>query len=142
MAGTQVREREAPIVELLGRLTEAWNAGDAATYGSLFTEDADYITFFGLNMPGRKAIEEGHRALFEGPLKGSRLTGNGGAKIRFVRADVAIAVVGGGSSLEGGAKTDPGRESVLTFVVVREDDGWKFASFQNTRVSDPRAAGG
>lgn len=52
-------------------------------------------------MPGRAAIESGHRALFEGPLKGSKLTGNLGAetKVRFVRPDVAIAVVGGGSSL-------------------------------------------
>jgi uncharacterized protein (TIGR02246 family) len=131
---------EAPIVELLERLTGAWNAGDAATFGSLFTEDADYITFFGANMPGRKAIEEGHRMLFEGPLKGSTLSGGGGRpKIRFVRPDVAIVVAGGGSSLEGGDKPDPGRESVLTYVVVREDDGWRFASFQNTRVSDPRA---
>jgi uncharacterized protein (TIGR02246 family) len=132
--------REAQVFEVLGRLSEAWNAADAAAYGSLFTEDADYVTFFGFNMPGRKAITEGHRALFEGPLKGSKLVGGGLApKVRFIRPDVAVVVVGGGSSLGGADRSDAGRGSTLTYVLVREVDGWLVASFQNTRVSDPRA---
>ncbi len=132
---------EAAIQAVLHRLAEAWNAGDAAAYAQLFTEDADYVTFFGMNLPGRATIESAHRALFEGPLHGSRLTGDGGsAKIRFLRPDVAVAVMGGGSSLTGEAATDPSRASTVTFVLVEADDGWRIASFQNTRVSDPAAA--
>ncbi len=128
------------INDVLRRLTEAWNAGDATAYADLFTEDADYVTFFGMNFPGRATIESSHRALFEGPLRGSKLTGaEGSAKIRFIRPDVAIAIVGGGSSLEGDT-TDPGRESTVTFVLVEDGDGWRIASFHNTRVSDPAAA--
>src|SRR5690242_21322881 len=80
---------ETEVRAVLGRLTEAWNDGDATAYGRLFTEDADYVTFFGLNFPGREAIESSHRALFEGPLKGSKLTGQLGAaaKVRFVRSE-------------------------------------------------------
>jgi uncharacterized protein (TIGR02246 family) len=132
---------EADVRAVLGRLTQAWNDGDATAYGRLFTEDADYITFFGLTMPGRKAIEDGHRALFEGPLKGSKLTGQLGAsaKVRFIRPDVAVVVVGGGSSLSGADTTDEGRESTVSFVLVREDGEWLITAFQNTRVSDPRA---
>lgn len=118
------------VAALLERLAEAWKAGDATAYAALFTEDADYITFFGLNMPGRRAIEEGHRALFEA-LRGSRLIDVSDPQIRFVRPDVAIAVVGGGST-----PTDPDapdRESTQTFVLVREADGWRITSFQNTR---------
>ncbi len=131
---------EADVRAVLDRLTQAWNDGDATAYGRLFTEDADYITFFGLNMPGRAAIESGHRALFEGPMKGSKLTGNLGAEttVRFVRPDVAIAVVGGGSSLAGGETADPGRESTVGFALVQEDGEWLITAFQNTRVSDPR----
>jgi uncharacterized protein (TIGR02246 family) len=131
---------EADVRAVLGRLTQAWNDGDATAYGRLFTADADYITFFGLNMPGREAIESGHRALFEGPLKGSKLTGQPGAvaKVRFIRPDVAVAVVGGGSSLSGTDTTDAGRESTVSFVLVREDGDWLITAFQNTRVSDPR----
>ncbi|MGK3202668.1 SgcJ/EcaC family oxidoreductase [Amycolatopsis sp. MEPSY49] len=131
---------ETEVRAVLGRLTEAWNAGDATAYGRLFTEDADYVTFFGLNFPGREAIESSHRALFEGPLKGSKLTGQLGAaaKVRFVRPDVAVVVVGGGSSLTGADTTDEGRESTVSFVLVEEDGEWLITAFQNTRVSDPR----
>ncbi|WIY02037.1 SgcJ/EcaC family oxidoreductase [Amycolatopsis mongoliensis] len=131
---------EADVRAVLDRLAEAWNSGDAAAYGRLFTEDADYVTFFGLNFPGREAIESSHRALFEGPLKGSKLTGQLGAsaKVRFVRPDVAVVVAGGGSSLTGADTTDEGRESTVGFVLVQEDGEWLITAFQNTRVSDPR----
>ena len=129
------------VLDVLARLTEAWNNGDATAYARLFTEDADYVTYFGLNLPGRDQIESAHRALFEGPLRGVKLTGTPEPpKVRFVRPDVAIAVVGGGSSLSGNAESDPDRASTVTFVLVREEDGWRIASFQNTRVSDPARA--
>jgi uncharacterized protein (TIGR02246 family) len=132
---------EADVRAVLGRLTQAWNDGDATAYARLFTEDADYVTFFGLNFPGREAIESSHRALFEGPLKGSKLTAPLGAtaKVRFVRPDVAVVVVGGGSSLTGADTADEGRESTVSFVLVREDGEWLITAFQNTRVSDPRS---
>src|SRR6184192_531187 len=78
-SGDLVTTAEADVRAVLDRLAQAWNDGDATAYGRLFTEDADYVTFFGLNFPGREAIEESHRALFEGPLKGSKLTGRLGA---------------------------------------------------------------
>ncbi|MEU3622289.1 DUF4440 domain-containing protein [Amycolatopsis coloradensis] len=133
-------ERKTEVLAVLSRLADAWNDGDAAAYARWFTEDADYVTFFGMNMPGRALIESSHRALFEGPLKGSKLVaGSGEPKARFVRPDVAIVVSGGGSSPAGG-KPEPGRESTLTYVLVEEPEGWRVASFQNTRVSDPAAS--
>jgi uncharacterized protein (TIGR02246 family) len=133
-------ERQAEVLAVLTELADAWNDGDATAYARLFTEDADYVTFFGMNMPGRAVIERAHRALFEGPLMGSKLVSGGGEpKVRFVRPDVAIVVAGGGSSLAGD-QPEPGRASTLTYVLVEEDDGWRVASFQNTRVSDPAAS--
>ena len=38
------------------------------------------------------------------------------------------------------AESDPDRASIVTFVLVCEEDGWRIASFQNTRVSDPARA--
>lgn len=120
----------APIHQLLGSLVTAWNAGDATGYADLFVQDADYITFFGHNMAGRAAIEAGHRALFEGPLKGSRLSfGGAPPKIRFLRPDVAVIVAGGHAP--GGGQG----ESVITLTAVRDDERWRFSSFQNTRVA-------
>jgi len=121
------------VEAVLQDLTEAWNAGDATAFAALFTEDADYITFFGVNTPGRAAIEAGHRALFAGPLKGSKLTGTGEPpKIRFPHPDVAIALVGGNSTVADSAP-DPARDSTITYVLVRDAGTWRITSFQNTR---------
>src|SRR5882757_1781358 len=96
-------DHTAEVLTPLAEMVDAWNAGDATAYAAAFTEDADYITFFGMNLPGRAAIESTHRMLFEGMLKGSKLvTGDVPPKIRFLRPDVAVVVAGGGgSSLDG-----------------------------------------
>jgi uncharacterized protein (TIGR02246 family) len=123
----------AEIKDLLARLTETWNAGDAKAYAELFTEDADYITFFGLHLQGREAIEETHRHLFQTPIK---LTGGGGGGEPIVKRlgeGVALVISGGGSTVEG--RPDPSRDSIVTFTAVSTPNGWRFASFQNTRVS-------
>ncbi|MEU6713878.1 SgcJ/EcaC family oxidoreductase [Nonomuraea sp. NPDC046802] len=121
------------IVRLLTRMAETWNAGDAAGYAGLFTEDADYITFFGLHMKGRRAIEESHRELFKLPIKLD--SGGGQPLIRALTDDVALVISGGSSSVDG--EHDPSRESVITLTALRTPEGWRFASFQNTRVSRP-----
>ncbi|MFD8546921.1 SgcJ/EcaC family oxidoreductase [Streptomyces sp. NPDC059649] len=109
----------------------AW--GDADAYGSSFTEDADYITFYGGRLTGREGVVEGHRGLFAGVLKGSRLwaeiTG-----LAFLTPDVAL-VHARGAVLKG-RRTRPGRRalSVQTYVLVREPDGdWRIRAFHNTR---------
>jgi uncharacterized protein (TIGR02246 family) len=123
----------AEIGDLLARLTEAWNSGDAVAYAGLFTEDADYITFFGLHLQGRKAIEEAHRHLFRTPIK---LTGGGGAPIvKRLGENVDLVIQGGGSTVDG--QPDPSRDSIVTFTVVGTPGARRFASFQNTRVSRP-----
>jgi uncharacterized protein (TIGR02246 family) len=129
-------DSEKQVLAVLDGVVEAWNAGDATAYGRLFTEDATYVTFFGLTMPGRKAIEEGHRMLFEGPLKGSKLAGGGKPEVRFARPDVALVLTGGGRSLDG----ESGPASTVSYVLVEENSEWLITAFQNTRVSDPRAA--
>ncbi|GII84700.1 hypothetical protein Ssi03_26900 [Sphaerisporangium siamense] len=137
----------AEIHDLLRRMTDAWNTGDARAYAEQFTADADYITFFGMRITGREAIEQSHRALFEGPLKGVKLTEGTSApaapSIRFLRPDVAVVIASGGSSLDG--RPDPGRDSIITLTAVREPDAWRFAAFHNTRKVSPeelRAKGG
>jgi uncharacterized protein (TIGR02246 family) len=132
---------EAQIHALVRRLGAAWNAGDAAAYAELFTEDADYITFFGWHTEGRAAIAEAHRKLFEGPLKGSRLgVGGGTSKVRLLGTDAAVVISSGGTTLAGAARPDPERDSIVTLTAVRDSAGeWRFASFQNTRRTAPPA---
>jgi uncharacterized protein (TIGR02246 family) len=121
------------IQHLLARMTTTWNAGDSAAYAGLFTEDADYITFFGLHLKGRQAIEEVHRELFKTSIK--LADGGPEARIRPLTDDVALVVAGGHSSVNG--EPDPSRASVITLTALRTPEGWRFASFQNTRVGKP-----
>jgi uncharacterized protein (TIGR02246 family) len=133
---TMAETTTASIRQLLRQLTDAWNDGDAVRYAAAFTEDADYITFFGLRMHGRKEIEDGHRHLFRLPIKLD--SGNAGqAEVKSLADSAALVIVAGGSAVNG--ETDPARNSIITLTAVDTRDGWRFASFQNTRVSDPGA---
>ncbi|GAA3250054.1 SgcJ/EcaC family oxidoreductase [Nonomuraea helvata] len=124
---------EKEILHLLARIGETWNAGDSEGYAGLFTEDADYITFFGRHLKGRQAIEEAHRGLFKLDIK---LAGGGPEPlIKPLTDDVALVIVGGTSSVNG--EPDPGRESAITLTALRTPEGWRFASFHNTRVHKP-----
>ncbi|MFF0746140.1 SgcJ/EcaC family oxidoreductase [Streptomyces sp. NPDC004111] len=109
----------------------AWADTDA--YGATFTEDADYVTFFGGRMRGRHEIEEGHRGLFEGVLKGSRLWAAVDSVV-LPAPDVALVHARGG--VLKGRRTRPSARarSVQTYVMVRGADGeWLIRAFQNTR---------
>ncbi|MET7999994.1 SgcJ/EcaC family oxidoreductase [Nonomuraea glycinis] len=120
------------IHNLIDSVYETWNAGDAAAYAALFTEDADYITYFGLRLKGRQAIDEGHRDLFKMPIK---IEAVDEPSVRMLSDTVALVIATGASVVNG--EREPGRDSVLTYTAVHTPEGWRFASFQNTRVGRP-----
>ena len=120
------------IHKLIDGVYETWNAGDAAAYAALFTEDADYITYFGLRLKGRQAIDEGHRDLFKMPIK---IEAADEPSVRMLSDTDALVIATGASVVNG--EREPGRDSVLTYTAVHTPDGWRFASFQNTRVGRP-----
>jgi uncharacterized protein (TIGR02246 family) len=125
----------AAIHEALKQLAHAWGRADSSGYAALFTPDAEYVAFDGTRMSGTRAIDHGHRGLFDGIMRGSTMTFET-PSIRFVADDVAIVVVRGGIIMRWqNGKTAPSakRMSTLTFVFVRTGDTWRAASFQNTR---------
>ncbi|MGW3351849.1 SgcJ/EcaC family oxidoreductase [Nonomuraea rubra] len=118
------------VADLLAGLAEAWNSGDATAYAAVFTEDADYITFDGTHTRGREAIESMHRRLFEGPLNGSTMSTGGEYPVKPLADGAVLVVVAGGTAVDGRQ-----RASTVSFTAVRTPGGWRFASFQNTRVA-------
>lgn len=127
------REDELAIQQLFQSLLDAWAAGDATAYAALFTEDADYIAFDGVNQKGRAAILAGHQPLFERFLKGSRLAGEM-ASIRFLCSDAALIHATGNTILAGKSTPSPERASIQTLIAVKQDGEWRFTAFHNTRV--------
>lgn len=124
---------ETAIRQLFDQLVAAWGAGDAEAYGALFTEDADYVAFDGVNQKGRTAIIASHKPLFERFLKGSALTG-GLVSVRMIAPNVALAHAVG-SILDPGRRTPKAeRLSSQTLLAIKESGVWRFRAFHNTRV--------
>lgn len=124
---------ETAIHQLFQAVLDAWSAGDAERYGGLFTEDADYVAFDGVNQHGRAAIIAGHKPLFERFLKGSKLTGDL-VSIHLLAPDVALAHAVGNIIDAGRQTPKPERLSSQTLVAVKQDGVWRFRAFHNTRV--------
>lgn len=123
------------VQDALLAIRQAWERGDVARYASLFTPDADYTAFDGTRMAGRQAIEDGHRALFAGIMRGSAMTSET-PSIRYVRDDVAVVTSRGGIIMrwqKGRTSPSPKRVSALTYVFVRDDGRWLATAFHNTR---------
>jgi uncharacterized protein (TIGR02246 family) len=126
----------AAIDARLQGLVDAWNAGDLEAYARPFTDDAVYVTYFGRKLIGREGIVEGHRRVFDGAYRGSRLL-NSRASYRFLRPDVVVAVQDGGVETGPGASSEKDWRNTLTYVLVKNDSEWEIASFHNARVSNP-----
>jgi uncharacterized protein (TIGR02246 family) len=123
------------IRHTLSSVADAWAAGDPDRYAALFTDDADYTAFDGNRMTGRQSIADGHRALFAGIMRNSRMT-MPAPDIRLLAPDVAVACALGGIIMSWQRRrTRPSakRLSSVTYVLVRQDGTWQVTAFQNTR---------
>lgn len=121
---------EHAIRALIDQQVKAWAAGDPAAYASVFTTDADYITFLGSHHAGRDAIAASYAPLFRKLLNRTQLrvevTG-----IRFLTPDVAL-IHANASVVR--ARRRPSRRNarVNTSVAVRTDGRWQLVASQNT----------
>ncbi len=54
--------------------------------------------------------------------------------VRFLSPDVALMHAVGGTVMRGKSEPVPERDSIQTLVATRQDDEWRLAAFQNTRL--------
>jgi uncharacterized protein (TIGR02246 family) len=126
-AVAMTERRSGDEVELRAKLRALADA-----YAAEFAEDAQYVTFDGSRLDGRRQIADGHRALFARSMRGSRLYSEL-TEIRFPAPDVAI-IHGRGALLKRHQKEPAKRRvSVNTTVAVRRNDHWSIVAFHNTR---------
>lgn len=115
---------------LLDRQILGWNAGDPEAYASVFTPDADYVTFLGSHHQGRDAIAASYAPLFKKLLKGSRLCAEI-TQLRFLTSDVAL-IQTHAAVIKGSRRRNRRTTRVNTSIALRTDDGWLMAASQNT----------
>lgn len=124
------RADEEAIRALIDRQVRGWDTGDSNAYASVFTADADYVTFLGSHHKGREAIAESYAPLFKRFLRGSRLRTQI-TQLRYLTPDVALIQARAAVTKQAQRwSRRPGR--VNTSVAVRTDDGWLLAASQNT----------
>ena len=122
--------------EVLGRLEKAWNDGDGAAFGAVYTDDATFVTVRGEWVPGRRAIAEGHAQIFRTIYAGST------NQMELV----AIRALGDGSLVASSqhtlvcpagplAGTTLARSTSVIVPDVADPAGWLVASTHNTIVA-------
>ncbi|MFE9103494.1 SgcJ/EcaC family oxidoreductase [Actinomadura geliboluensis] len=130
--GAPAADAHRQVCATLSAMNDAWGRGDADAYGAAFTWDATYTTFVGSHYQGRRDIVEGHRALFGGFLKDTRLA-DSYLGIRFYGPATAI-VTTRGDTYKGEPKKPGELSKVQTYTLIRQDDGqWRIAAFHNTK---------
>jgi uncharacterized protein (TIGR02246 family) len=112
----------------LARIQKAWNDGDAAAYAREFTEDASYVIFAGIVSLGRTAIGRDHEPVLQKWQRGTRMEMRV-IETREIAPGVAVIVTEGGVGRGRRVTLD----KIQTFVLVRDEAGWKCAAFQNTK---------
>lgn len=126
--------------EIVGRLEEAWNAGDGPAFGRPFTGDADFVDIRGDHHRGREAIAEGHRGIFASIYRGSRIR----YAVTHAR-ELGDGVILAHSTGELEAPSGPmaGRHrATQSLVLVRDGGEWRIAGFHNTLVAPTPGGGG
>ena len=127
---------DAAIHALVLRHKQAWNNHDAAAYGSLFTDDADFVNVVGQHATGRVAVEGDFAQIHRTFMRNSSLAIES-VKVDQVDERTAIAHIHWSMT---GVEKVPGwnvpdvRHGVAFYVVVERDGEWKVRAFQNTEV--------
>ena len=123
------------VLDVLTALESCWRAGDADAYAALHSADATYVAFDGTVMTGRQEIADGHRSLFAGIMRGSRLAVLERA-MHFPAPGTAVVVQRAGIIMrwqKNRSTPSAKRLSTNTTVLHHDGSGWTVAAFQNTR---------
>ena len=126
----QATDRQA-VEELVGRLQQAWNAGDGQAFAAAFWDDADFTVWDGFAFTGRQAIADDHVWAFtEGPRRGSTSTFT---VTRIRPLSGTHIIVTATARIEGtGSDGQPNTHLAVPRGVAEQRDGeWRFIHFTN-----------
>lgn len=121
---------KAAVAALPGRIVAAWAQHDAKAFAQVFTAQGTMI-LPGSYRDGREQIEAFMAAAFQGPFKGTQVTGTPLA-LKFIRSDVAVVVTQGGVLAPGETEVADERAVRATWVAAKEDGEWQLAAYQNS----------
>lgn len=125
----------AAVAGVPQRIIEAWARQDADAFAAVFTEDATMI-LPGVYCHGRDQIRGFMTSAFAGPYKDTRVTG-APVDLRPLGDQAAVVVTRGGVTSPGQTEITDAQAVRATWVVVRTDEGWQLAAYQNSPENPP-----
>jgi uncharacterized protein (TIGR02246 family) len=123
----------AAIAALPVNLTSAWRAQDAEAFAELFIDDGTMI-LPGLYRRGKHDIRAYMAQAFEGPYRGTRVTGEP-LHLKMLSDDSAVLITQGGVLAPDETEVHPTRAIRASWFVVRQGEQWKLAAYHNSQVN-------
>jgi len=125
---------EKAINELLKKLCDAWECSDGSAYALLFIDDAHFVAAPGFRIVGNKFIGSDHQEMFNSIFKFTRIDGNYEQEMQALTPDVVLIHSLGNVFFPGETEQNAKPTGLTTICVVKRNEEWKIASFQNTRT--------
>lgn len=124
--------------QLVDGFVRAWNAHDMKALADLFTEDADFVNLTGVRWRGRAQIQAMHERSHAGRFKATTIVETN-TDVRMLGPDVAVMHFRWEVSGTRDAEGRRGRilHGIMHIVAVRQGDGWRIVSAQNTNAMPP-----
>jgi len=122
------------VVEVVQRLTRAWNSGDSTAFAGEFAEDGDMVNIYGMRLRGRAAIAGIYDMLFRSVFRRSRIE----AEVHSSRTlctnafmiQLRIAVHVPAGNMMGD------HDAVCSMVLESDGRQWRVGSLHNTLVNE------
>lgn len=120
---------QAAIAAVPAQMVQAWANHDADAFAALFTEDGTMI-LPGLYKKGRDEIRTFMAGAYASRYAGTRVTGTP-IEIKPLGADAVAVITTGGVLAPGADKLDDAAAIRASWILVRRDDQWQLAIYQN-----------
>ncbi|SDX62704.1 conserved hypothetical protein [Amycolatopsis xylanica] len=131
---------ETALRELVETVGKAWAANDGDAFADAYTEDATLTLSGDRFFAGREVIRAVLTQQFATAHKGTTLLQNI-TKVRPLGRDAAFVITEGGVLAPGETVPAPERAFRAIWVMVKEENTWLIAAYQNTRTADTTLPG-
>lgn len=127
---------EKDIKSTFTTYVEAWRKHDMDTWGSLFTDDADFVGNSGEWAKSNRENVAMHKAIPDTVIRQMANYGLQTAKIDFLGPDIALvhAIWEWPGFIQRSDEEPADRKGIITMVMMKQEGKWLIRASQNTRI--------